>query len=394
MSTLGSEQENELEKAEASPCTDGASQWLTVLPAQTLLSTVISTISEGLVVADQSRRLVLFNPAAEKVLGLGLVDVGEDRWSETYKVFLPSGEPCPENQLPLVRALNGEVVQDQHILICRPETETKIVTCNAQRLMDESGNMRGAAIVMRDITAEQKAKEQLEAAISALKRSNNDLEQFATVAAHDLQEPLRSVYNYLELFLSIVPVTGDEPIRYVGKMRAAVKRMQALINALLNYARIETRGKTFAAVDCNSTLENCLENLRASITKKNAQITYEDLPTVTGDPSQIGQVFENLIGNALKFSQTEPKIVISATKKKDRLWEFRVKDNGLGIDPQFHEKIFLIFQRLHTASAYEGTGIGLSVCQKIVERHGGTMRVESSSDKGSTFIFTLREATT
>lgn len=394
MSTLGSEQENQLEKPETNACTDGASQWLKVLPAQTLLSTVISTISEGLVVADQSRRLVLFNPAAEKVLGLGLVDVGEDRWSETYKVFLPSGEPCPENQLPLVRALNGEEVKDQHILICRPETEAKIVTCNAQRLMDESGNMRGAAIVMRDITAEQKAKEQLEAAISSLRRSNHDLEQFATVAAHDLQEPLRSVYNYLELFLGLVPVSDEEPIRYVGKMRAAVKRMQALINALLNYARIETRGKTFAAVDCNSILENCLENLRASITKTNAQITYGNLPTVMGDSSQIGQVFENLIGNALKFSTTEPKIVISATKKKDRLWEFRVKDNGLGIDPQFHEKIFLIFQRLHTTSAYEGTGIGLSICQKIVERHGGKMSVESSGEQGSTFIFTLREATT
>lgn len=392
MSTLGSEQENQLEKPEANAGTDGASQWVNVLPAQTLLSTVISTISEGLVVADQSRRLVLFNPAAEKVLGLGLVDVSEDRWSETYKVFLPNGEPCPENQLPLVRALNGEVVQDQHILICRPETEAKIVTCNAQRLMDESGNMRGAAIVMRDITAEQRAKEQLEAAISALKRSNHDLEQFAAVAAHDLQEPLRSIYNYLELFLTIVPVTDDEPVRYVSKIRAAVKRMQALINALLNYARIETRGKTFTAVDCNHVLESCLDNLRAAMIKKNAQVICGELPTILGDQSQIGQVFENLIGNAVKFSTDEPRIEISASKKKNKMWEFRIKDNGVGIDPQFHEKIFLIFQRLHTTSAYEGTGIGLSICQKIVERHGGKMSVESSGEKGSTFIFTLRDA--
>lgn len=392
MSTLDSERGSDLEQATLVTASNSVGAILNAVPAHTLLSTVVSTISEGLVVADQKRRLVLFNPAAERILGLGLVDVGEDRWSDTYKVFLPSGEPCPENELPLVRALNGELVQDQHILICRPDTKTKIVTCNAQPLTDECGNRRGAAIVMRDITAEQEARDQLHKAVSALKRSNHDLEQFATVAAHDLQEPLRSVYNYLELFLSIVPVSEDEPVRYVSKIRAAVRRMQALINALLNYARIETRGKAFTAVDCNLVLESCLDNLRAAISKKNAQVMCGELPTILGDQSQLGQVFENLIGNALKFSTDEPQIEISASKKKDKMWEFRIKDNGVGIAPQFHEKIFLIFQRLHTTSAYEGTGIGLSICQKIVERHGGTMAVESSGEKGSTFIFTLRDA--
>lgn len=392
MPNLGSEQEADLELAAQIAALDGFEPEQQAGAGQTLLGTVISSISEGIVIADHSRRLVLLNPAAEKLLGIGLVDVGEEHWSETYKVFLPSGEACPENMLPLVRALNGELVIDQLILISRPETETKIVSCNAQPLINQNGNLGGAALVMRDITAEQNARDQLQNAIAALKRSNHDLEQFATVAAHDLQEPLRSIYNYLELFLAIVPVTDDEPVRYVSKIRAAVRRMQALINALLNYARIETRGKAFTAVDCNDVLESCLDNLRAAMLKKNAHVICGELPTILGDQSQIGQVFENLIGNAVKFSTEEPRIEISASKKKNKMWEFRIKDNGVGIDPQFHEKIFLIFQRLHTTSAYEGTGIGLSICQKIVERHGGTMAVESSGEKGSTFIFTLRDA--
>lgn len=362
--------------------------------APTLFRTVVSTISEGLVVADQSGRLVFFNPAAEQMLGLGAVDVGSSQWSAIYNVFLPDGEPCPEHELPLVRALNGEAVNDAHILICQPGKATQNLHCNGQPLFNDDGEKCGAALVMRDVTTEVQARTELENAVTALKRSNRDLEQFASVAAHDLQEPLRSVSNYLELLLNLMPVTDEGAVRYVGKIRAAVKRMQDLITALLNYARIGTRGKPLAPVDCNLIVADCLENLRATIVKRNAQITCGKLPTVLGDPSQLGQVFENLIANAIKFSPEEPKIEISANKKKNGFYEFHVKDHGLGISPQFHERIFLIFQRLHTASAYEGTGIGLSICQRIVERHGGTMRVESTGAQGSTFNFTLQSAKT
>lgn len=362
------------------------------LPTPALFKTVVSTISEGLVIADQNGRLVFFNPAAEKLLGLGAVTESSAHWSEIYNVYLPDGQPCPEHELPLVRALSGETVSELHIRICRPGMADIDLYCNGQPLIDFAGNKCGATLVMRDATSEILARKELEDAVTALKRSNRDLEQFASVAAHDLQEPLRSVSNYLELLLGLMPVTDEGAVRYVSKIRAAVKRMQALITALLNYARIGTRGKALAPVNCNELVENCLENLRATITKRNATILCGDLPTVLGDPSQLGQVFENLIGNAIKFSPDEPKIEISCSPKKKGLYEFRIKDSGLGISPQFHERIFLIFQRLHSASEYEGTGIGLSICQRIVERHGGTMRVESESEHGSTFIFTLQKA--
>ena len=179
---------------------------------------------------------------------------------------------------------------------------------------------------------------------------------------------------------------ADEFIAYAVD---GATRMQALINDLLTYSRVGTKGKDFGSTDCKTVLERTLDNLQRAVEESGAEVTYEPLPTVVADDMQLGQLFQNLIGNAIRFRSKEPPHVhVSAEQNEDK-WIFSVRDNGIGIDPEFHERIFIIFQRLHSRGDHPGTGIGLAVCKKIVERHGGRIWVESSPEKGSTFYFTI-----
>jgi PAS domain S-box-containing protein len=223
-----------------------------------------------------------------------------------------------------------------------------------------------------------------------LARSNKDLEQFAYVASHDLQEPLRAVSGFVGLLKHHLEGTLDEKkTEYMNFAIDGVTRMQALINGLLEYSRVDTRGKPPESTDSRAVLEQALLDLQASIKESGAKVTADHLPTVNVDPVQLAQLFTNLIGNAIKFrSDLPPKIKISASRQ-DSSWKFAVSDNGIGIEPQYAERIFLIFQRLHTRKKYPGTGIGLSICKKIVERHGGRIWVESKQEHGSTFYFTV-----
>jgi PAS domain S-box-containing protein len=223
-----------------------------------------------------------------------------------------------------------------------------------------------------------------------LARSNKDLEQFAYVASHDLQEPLRAVSGFVGLLKHHLEGTlDDKKTEYMNFAIDGVTRMQALINGLLEYSRVDTRGKPPESTDSRAVLEQALLDLQASIKESGAKVTADHLPTVNVDPVQLVQLFTNLIGNAIKFrSDRPPEIKISASRQ-DSSWKFAVSDNGIGIEPQYTECIFLIFQRLHTRKKYPGTGIGLSICKKIVERHGGKIWVESKPENGSTFYFTL-----
>jgi signal transduction histidine kinase len=232
---------------------------------------------------------------------------------------------------------------------------------------------------------------QLEEKIQELGRSNAELEQFAYVASHDLQEPLRMVGSYTQLlarrYRGRLDADADEWINFaVG----GVHRMQALINDLLIYSRVGTQGKPFAPTDCGEVVDQALANLKIAVQETGAMVTRDGLPTVQADGSQLVQLFQNLLGNALKFrhQQRRPQIRIWA-ERKGTDWVFAVQDNGVGIDPQYAERIFVIFQRLHTEREYPGTGIGLAICKKIVERHGGRIWVESKPNEGATFSFTL-----
>ncbi len=223
-----------------------------------------------------------------------------------------------------------------------------------------------------------------------LARSNSDLQQFAYVASHDLQEPLRIVSSYAQLFeqryKSVVDEKGQKWIFY---MVDASKRMQRLIEDLLAYSRVGTKAKEPAPVDSRKCAQDALANLRLAIERSGAEVTLDGLPHVMADNQQLTQLFQNLIGNALKYrGEDAPRIHIGGVSDGTR-WRFSVRDNGIGIEPRFNDRIFGLFQRLHERGKYEGTGIGLAICKKIVERHGGTIWVDSNQEKGTTFHFTL-----
>jgi signal transduction histidine kinase len=236
----------------------------------------------------------------------------------------------------------------------------------------------------------KQAEQKLERTLVDLERSNKELEQFAYVASHDLQEPLRKVASFTELLeRRYKEQLGPDADRYIGYIVDGAKRMSLLINDLLTFSRIGTSTKKFAKTDCSDVLRRTLENLQYRIRESGAVLTFDNLPSVIADELQIGMVFQNLISNAIKFHRDEiPRIHVSA-KCEGSDWIFSVSDNGIGMEKEFLDRIFVMFQRLHTKDEYPGTGIGLSICKKVVERHGGHIWVESEFGKGSTFYFKL-----
>jgi len=242
----------------------------------------------------------------------------------------------------------------------------------------------------REIKRRRGAEARLRRSMTELQRSNRELERFASIASHDLQEPLRMVASYVQLLQRRYDDRLDDDAReFIGYAVDGAKRMQRLIADLLAFSRVQTRGKPFEAVDLNTVLVHTRANLAAAIDETGAVVTSERLPTVRGDQGQLISVFQNLIGNAIKFRGDAPPRVHVSAQVLGAKWKISVGDNGIGIDPQFHDRIFVIFQRLHGRDEVEGTGIGLSLCKRIIERHGGRIWVESSPGDGTTFHFTL-----
>jgi PAS domain S-box-containing protein len=256
-------------------------------------------------------------------------------------------------------------------------------------LTSAEGMLVTAAI--RDITARKRSEAHLVQKVQELNRSNEELEQFAYIASHDLQEPLRMVASYTQLlsrrYKGKLDADADEFIAFAVD---GASRMQRLIKDLLAYSRVGTKGGDLAEMSSEDALQQALRNLRGAMEESSAMVTHDSLPTVFADEMQIIQIFQNLVGNAIKYqSEGHPRVHISAQLNRKRKWEFSVKDNGLGIEPQYFDRIFGMFQRLHKREEFAGTGIGLAICKKIVERHGGTISVESTPGAGSTFRFDL-----
>jgi signal transduction histidine kinase len=232
----------------------------------------------------------------------------------------------------------------------------------------------------------------LKAAQEDLQRSNTELEQFAYVASHDLQEPLRKVASFCQLLQTRYGGQLDERAdQYIGFAVDGARRMQELINDLLAFSRVGRFERPHTAVDCGALAARAREDLAGALEESGAEVRLGELPTVEGDASLLRLVFQNLIGNAIKFRGEAPPVVTLDAERDGEMWRFRCADNGIGIDPEYAERIFVIFQRLHPRTAYEGTGIGLAMCRKIVEYHGGRMWLETggAAGAGSTFCFTL-----
>jgi PAS domain S-box-containing protein len=247
---------------------------------------------------------------------------------------------------------------------------------------------------IRDITQRKASEEQLAKTMEELQRSNEELGQFAYIASHDLQEPLRMVASYTQLlsrkYKGKLDADADEFIAYAVD---GARRMQGLIQDLLAYSRVGTKGRGLVDTSSEEALQQSLTNLRGAIEESGAQVTHDPLPGVLADRSQLIQLFQNLVGNAIKYQRSGiPTVHISASRNGGKKWIFSVQDNGMGIDSQYFAKIFNMFQRLHKREEFDGTGIGLAICKKIVERHGGSISVDSQLGQGSTFRFALTES--
>jgi PAS domain S-box-containing protein len=300
----------------------------------------------------------------------------------------------PEDQ-PLWKTHNGDELAEKgpghlEFRIRTKQGEVRWVSHFCKPVHDHNGKFLGVCGSNRDITIQKRAEETVEVKTQELLRSNAELEQFAYVASHDLQTPLRAISGYLNLLTKRYEgkLDGDAD-RFIDRTNQNVLRMQRLINDLLTYSRLTTRAHPFQPTDCNQLVQEVAEMLQPVLEESGGRVIPKPLPTIMADGSQFLQLFQNLIGNAVKFRDHKPPEVHVEAERADKGWLFSVRDNGIGIDPQYAERIFLIFQRLHTVDQYPGTGIGLAVCKKIVERHGGQIWVESKAGEGATFKFLI-----
>ena len=353
------------------------------------LEAVMEALPVGLAIVDTHGGNIRSNPMFERIWGGPRPDAHNIADYTLYKAWwLATGKAISPEEWASARAvMDGETVIGQMLRIERFDGTTVFVMNSAAPIRDAQGHIVGSAVAIMDITELQSKEVELKEIAEKLSRSNADLQQFAYSASHDLQEPLRTVTAFVGLLEKRYRDRIDEKANgYINFIVSGTKRMQALLKDLLEYSRVDGRGELLKPTSLSSVLQDALSDLKGATTECSAEISCTDLPTVLADASQIRQLFQNLIGNSIKFRGNEQlKIHISAEQNNDE-WIISVKDNGIGMDPKYFDRIFMIFQRLHTADEYRGTGVGLAICKRIIERHGGKIWVESQHGKGSTFF--------
>lgn len=359
--------------------------------------TLVEAMNEGLSIIDREGTLTYVNDRLCQMLGQHSEELVGRRVTD-----LLDGRNAQILLGQLARREQGR--SDPYELNWLRRDGSKLSTLMSPRgLYDSTGRLVGSFSTITDITHQKETEARLQEALAELESSNRDLEQFAYVASHDLQEPLRMVASYVELLAR----------RYKGKLDAdaddfiafavdGARRMQGLINDLLAFSRVSRQGGTLEPVSSADALAMALGNLRAALDESGAEVSCDELPVVVADRTQLTQLFQNLISNAVKFrGDRSPRVYVSARRAdspepagdaRAPFWQFVVSDNGIGIEPRFAERIFVIFQRLHGREEYPGTGIGLAICKRIIERHGGRIWLESEPGAGSSFCFTLPAA--
>ncbi len=352
-----------------------------------LTRSILERAGDAIVVLGTDGRIVLANQAAHRLAGdnplmrpfgeaFPLAPVGPGR-GETIAAC--GGIPAPD-----VEGEPGEYV------LRLPSGPSRTLLVNAASVHDLRNEPTGCVLCLTDISAQKENERRLARALEDAASSNRELQQFAYIASHDLQEPLRMVTSYLQLLERRYRDELDQDAQeFIGFAVEGAQRMQQQIMDLLTYSRITSRGQPPTPVDPATALAEAITRLELIIAETGAEICVGPMPVVRADPSQLAQVFQNLIGNALTFRSAEPpRIRVEAVKEEDAV-RFSVSDNGIGIAPEYHDRIFQMFQRLHPRDRYPGSGIGLAIVQRIVERHGGRVWLESEEGKGSTFFFTI-----
>jgi PAS domain S-box-containing protein len=347
-------------------------------------ASLLELAHDAILVRDLADRITFWNHGAQEVYGWTREEVIGKVTHELFKTEFPA---------PLEQ-ITAELFKND-----RWEGEIAHLTRSGRRAVmasrwalqrDSYGRATAVLEINRDITERKRAEDALRKQTAELARSNAELQQFAYVASHDLQEPLRMVVSYMQIiaeqYKGRLDADADE---FIGYAVEGATRMRQLISALLEYSRAGGETQQAVITDCNRILNDVKSNLEIVIQENAAVITSDPLPTIAVDPTQMSQLFQNLIANAIRFrSKEQPRIHVAAIRNRSE-WIFSVADNGIGIAPEHHSRIFVIFQRLHDRMEYPGTGIGLAICKKIVERFGGRIWLESGPGKGSSFFFSI-----
>ncbi len=372
-----------------------------LLASEMRFGSVLRAANDAIVLSDSQGNIISWNKGAETIFGY----CDEEVLGKPLTILMPERyRQAHDHSMSQYNATRQSTVSGKTLELHgqrKDGSEFPLELCVSTW---EKGVQVFFSGIIRDITERKRAEEhirrlnaELEQRVNErtaeLKRSNEDLQQFAYVASHDLQEPLRMVSSYVQLlerrYKGKMDADADE---FIGYAVDGANRMQTLIKDLLAYSRVETHGKPFAPTDCEDILRHVMANLQLRIAGSDVEVTHAPLPMIVADGTQLVQLFQNLISNAIKFHSAAPPRIHIAAERRGEEWIFSVRDNGIGIDPQYAERIFVIFQRLHTAAKYPGTGIGLAICKKIVERHGGRIWVESTFGAGATFYFTIPKA--
>jgi PAS domain S-box-containing protein len=374
------------------------------LEAQTrMFQLVLDSMGEGLIAADRDGHFLIWNDSAKKLMGRDASDLPSEQWTPHYQVFLSDGvTPCPADRLPLVRALRGESVQVEMMVQQPGHGEGVFLEVSARPLKDDHGNLGGGVAVLRDITERKAAERQIQTLnqtlegrvierTAELKVANKELEAFTYSVSHDLRAPIRHISGFakilVEKFRSSLPAEAHEHLQLIVQ---AAHRMGQMVDEMLKLARLGRQALTVKVTGLSSLVKDVVTLLAPEIEGRQVEWKIDELPFVECDPILMRQVFQNLISNALKYSRPRsPAVIEIGQMEKEGEKVIFVKDNGVGFDMRYSDKLFGVFQRLHVAEEFEGNGIGLATVERIIKKHGGRVWVEAEPDRGATFFFTL-----